>query len=289
LHYNSVASFNSSESWVILSTIEENIKRKIDNVGIPLYVWDLKIYRGILTGFNKAFIISGRKRAEIISEDPKSAEIIRPILRGRDIKRYEYTFADLWLITTFPSKKYDIDNFPGVKKHLLSFGIHRLEQTGGIHIINGEQIKARKRTNNKWFETQDSISYWDDFSKQRIVYREISDSMDACLVEPHYFVNNKCYMISGKHLIFLLSFFNSKMFHKIIFQRTNITGGKGEAFISSIRVPIPSKETEEELENLYYSRNSANESELRKIEHNVDSIICNLYELSDEEAAYILS
>ena len=284
-----MSDFFNRDSWVILSPIEKGILRKIEIAGERLSDWSININYGVKTGLNEAFILDGNKKRELISEDPKSAEIIRPILRGRDIKRYEYTFADLWLITTFPSKKYDIDNFPGVKKHLLSFGIHRLEQTGGIHIINGEQIKARKRTNNKWFETQDSISYWDDFSKQRIVYREISDSMDACLVEPHYFVNNKCYMISGKHLIFLLSFFNSKMFHKIIFQRTNITGGKGEAFISSIRVPIPSKETEEELENLYYSRNSANESELRKIEHNVDSIICNLYELSDEEAAYILS
>ena len=85
-------------------------------------------------GLNEAFILDGNKKRELISEDPKSAEIIRPILRGRDIKRYEYTFADLWLITTFPSKKYDIDNFPGVKKHLLSFGIHRLEQTGGIPV-----------------------------------------------------------------------------------------------------------------------------------------------------------
>jgi adenine-specific DNA-methyltransferase len=272
-----------------LSAMEERIKRKIDIAGVPLHRWDIKIFRGILTGFNPAFIISGNKRTEIIAADPKSAEIIRPILRGRDIKRYEYTFADLWLITTFPSKKYDIENYLGVKNHLLSFGIHKLEQTGAIHIINGEEIKARKRTNNKWFETQDSISYWDDFSKQRIVYREISDSMDACLVEPNYFVNNKCYMISGNHLIFLLSFFNSKLFHKIIFQQTNLTGGKGEAFVSSIRVPIPSNETERLLVNLYYSRNGASENELRKIEYKVDCIICNLYGLSDEETAYILS
>jgi adenine-specific DNA-methyltransferase len=288
-HHKSVSSFSSSDSWIILSAMEERIKRKIDIAGVPLHRWDIKIFRGILTGFNPAFIISGNKRTEIIAADSKSAEIIRPILRGRDIKRYEYTFADLWLITTFPSKKYDIENYLGVKNHLLSFGIHKLEQTGAIHIINGEEIKARKRTNNKWFETQDSISYWDDFSKQRIVYREISDSMDACLVEPNYFVNNKCYMISGNHLIFLLSFFNSKLFHKIIFQQTNLTGGKGEAFVSSIRVPIPSNETERLLVNLYYSRNGASENELRKIEYKVDCIICNLYGLSDEETAYILS
>ena len=60
-----------------------------------------------------------------------------------------------------------------MKKYLLSFGIERLEQTGKVHNVNGEKIKARKKTNNKWFETQDSISYWEDFSKPKIVYMEI--------------------------------------------------------------------------------------------------------------------
>ena len=82
---------------------------------------------------------------------------------GRDIKRYEYEWANLWLIATFPSRHYDIEQYPAVKSYLLSFGIERLEQTGETHIVNGEKIKSRKRTNNKWFETQDSINYWDDF------------------------------------------------------------------------------------------------------------------------------
>lgn len=75
-----------------------------------------------------------------------------PILRGRDIKRYSYEFAELYLIATFPSKKYDIENYPAVKEHLLSFGYDRLKQTG--------ETGARKKTNNQWFETQDSIGYW---------------------------------------------------------------------------------------------------------------------------------
>ena len=83
-----------------------------------------------------------------------------PILRGRDIKRYGYNWAGLYLIATFPSRHYDIEQYPAVKKYLLSFGIERLEQTGKVHNVNGEKIKARKKTNNKWFETQDSISYW---------------------------------------------------------------------------------------------------------------------------------
>ena len=90
---------------------------------------------------------------------PKS-NVIRPILRGRDIKKYGYEFADQYIIATFPSRKYNIDEYQSLKSYFLSFGIEKLEQTGKEYIINGEIVKARKKTNNKWFETQDSISYW---------------------------------------------------------------------------------------------------------------------------------
>ena len=102
--------FTNSDSWVILSPIEQSIKEKIEKNGIPLKNWDINIYRGVLTGYNEAFIISGEKREEILSqcqtgkERQETDKIIRPILRGRDIKRYSYEFADLYLIATFPRK-----------------------------------------------------------------------------------------------------------------------------------------------------------------------------------------
>ena len=171
--------FSNSDSWVILSPIEQSIKRKIESVGTPLKDWDINIYRGVLTGYNEAFIISTEKRDEILAncqsddERKRTEELIRPILRGRDIKRYGYNWAGQWLIATFPSRHYDIEKYPAVKNYLLSFGIERLEQTGKEHNVNGEKIKARKKTNNKWFETQDSISYWEDFSKPKIIWKRI--------------------------------------------------------------------------------------------------------------------
>ena len=171
--------FADSIPWVILSPIEQSIKQKIESVGIPLKDWNIQINYGIKTGFNDAFIISTEKRDEILAncqtedERVRTAELIRPILRGRDIKRYEYEWADLWIIATFPSRHYDIESYPAVKNYLLSIGIERLEQTGETHIVNGKKIKARKKTSNEWFETQDSISYWEDFSKPKIVYMEI--------------------------------------------------------------------------------------------------------------------
>ena len=116
--------FDSSGSWVILSPVEQSIKRKIEAIGTPLKDWDISINYGIKTGANDAFIIDGAKRNELISADPKSAEIIRPILRGRDIKRYGFDFADLWLINTHNGIKekgippVDINQYPAVKAHL---------------------------------------------------------------------------------------------------------------------------------------------------------------------------
>ena len=269
--------FSTSDSWVILSPIEQSIKRKIEAVGTPLKDWDINIYRGVLTGCNEAFMIDSTKRKEILSncqteeERKRTDELIRPILRGRDIKRYGYEWAELWLIATFPSRHYNIEEYPAVKQYLLSFGIERLEQTGKTHIVNGEKVKARKKTHNKWFETQDSISYWEDFNKQRIVYREIGKEMDACIVPPNIVINNKLYMISGEHIEHLLCFFNSKIFNKIVFIKANLTGGKGIDFMESIRIPL------------------ASECDLSISEENVDNILYSFYKLTNAEIAYIES
>ena len=189
LRQNTVCDFATSDIWVILSPIEQSIKRKIEAVGTPLKDWDINIYRGVLTGCNEAFIISTEKRNEILSncqtedERQRTEELIRPILRGRDIKRYGYDWAGLYLIATFPSRHYDIEQYPAVKDYLLSFGKERLEQTGKTYMVNGQKVKARKKTNNKWFETQDSISYWDDsfILIKRITWERIAFIWIVCL------------------------------------------------------------------------------------------------------------
>lgn len=245
-----VCEFANSDSWVILSPIEQSIKRKIEAVGTPLKDWDINIYRGVLTGYNEAFIISTEKREEILancqSEDERerTAELIRPILRGRDIKRYGYEWAELWLIATFPSRHYDIEEYPAVKRYLLSFSLERLEQIGKTHIVNGECIKSRKKTNNKWFETQDSISYWEDFSKPKIMYSEIVRSpqfyFDDC---GQFFPEATTFILIGEHLRYLYNIFHSRTF-TYFFKRFYAGGGLGEdgyrykkAFFEKLPIP----------------------------------------------------
>ena len=126
---NSVCDFSSSDSWVILSPIEQSIKKKIESVGTPLKDWDINIYRGVLTGCNEAFIIDSQKRDEILGncqtedERHRTAELIRPILRGRDIKRYGYVDNGLYLINTHNGirgriPRIRIEDYPAVKAHL---------------------------------------------------------------------------------------------------------------------------------------------------------------------------
>ena len=126
---HTICDFSSSDSWVVLSPIEQSIKRKIEAVGTPLKDWDIHIYRGVLTGCNEAFIINTSKRNEILSnckdadERQRTEELIRPILRGRDIKRYGYEWAGLWLINTHNGikgkiERIHIEDYPAIKAHL---------------------------------------------------------------------------------------------------------------------------------------------------------------------------
>ena len=284
--YANLTKFSSSESWVILSSIEKQIKEKIERIGIPLKDWDIRINYGIKTGFNEAFIIDDITRKQLIAEDPKSAEIIRPLLRGRDIKRYSYDFADLYLITTFPSLKIDIELYPAVKQHLLSFGFDRLKQTG--------DKGARKKTNNKWFETQDSIGYWDDFSKQKIVWKRVGSIVRFSYDETGKLALDSTCFATGKYIKFLVSILNSKM-GKYLMKDSPKTG-TGDLLISvqavePLKIPIPDADLEmcinEIIDEILQKNNSLHD--FLKLNEKMDSIIYSLYQLDKKEISFIQS
>ncbi len=291
------------DAWSILSEIELSIKTKIEAAGTPLKDWNVDIFRGVLTGYNDAFIISSEKREEILancadeSERQRTAAIIRPILRGRDIKRYGYVFADQYLIATFPAKQYDIDDYPALKDHLLAIGIERLEQTGEEHIVNGERIKARKKTNNKWFETQDSISYWDLLSQPKIVWGEISDKTKFCLDrEGKYVPEATTFMLSGERLTLLLAFLNCSV-SEYMFSTIGTTTGVGTVRwkkfkIEQLYVPRRIDETtaqaiEEQCERTISI--TAQQGSAPEEERILNSLIYRFYGLSDSEIQYIES
>ncbi|WP_281337384.1 TaqI-like C-terminal specificity domain-containing protein [Flavobacterium eburneipallidum] len=279
--FSNFSEFNTSESWVVLSSIEKQIKIKIERIGTPLKNWNIRINYGIKTGYNEAFIIDGKKKDQLIAEDPKSADIIRPLLRGRDIKRYSHEYADLYLITTFPSLKIDIDSYPSVKQHLIGFGFDRLKQTG--------DKGARKKTNNQWFETQDSISYWEDFFRPKIIYPNMTKFLPFMYDDKEYLTNQKCFIITGEKIEFLVAFLNSSLF-KYCFKENfpELQGGTRELskiFFDKISILHISEEMNlhfksliDKVHYLKYNNEASKEIELQ-----IDNKIFELYNLTDEE------
>ncbi len=289
-----LSSFFSSESWSILSDIERSIKAKIEAIGTPLKDWDIQINYGIKTGFNDAFIIDSAKRDEILgacqSEDERlrTDEIIRPILRGRDIKRFSYEWADQYIIATFPSRQYNIDDYPTLKEFLLSFGIERLEQTGKEYIIDGEKVKARKKTNNKWFETQDSINYWDEFSKPKIIYPNMTKFLPFVYDTSGLVTNQKCFIITGERLAFLTAFLNSSLFKFCFADKFPELQGKTRELSKIFMDEIPVMEVSDEDEARFVMLVEATQKNISKEKLlEIDNALFDLYQLTEEEREYI--
>lgn len=185
-----------------MSEIELRIKAKIERLGTPLKDWQIKINYGVKTGYNEAFVIDRQKREELCEQDPKSDEIIRPLLRGRDIKRYGYEFADLWLINTHNGIRekglppVDINSYPAIEKHLNSF----------FEVLERRTDKGITPYNLR------NCAYMEDFFIQKIMYSNMTKFLPFYLDDQRFLQNDKSFMITGKHLAFLTAFFNSSLF-----------------------------------------------------------------------------
>ena len=300
-----------------MTPIEQSIKRKIESVGVPLKDWDIQINYGIKTGYNDAFIITRTKRDEILAnckteeERSRTDEIIRPILRGRDIKRYGYEWANLYLIATFPARHYNIDSFPSVKKYLLSFAYdsllengndwvaknylaefckQKLEQTGQEIVINGKYVldpqghkeKSRKRTNNKWFETQDSISYWEDFSRPKIIWKRIGSILRFSYDERGALGLDSTCIATGAHIPYICCVLNSLMGHYLL--KDSPKTGTGDLLVSvqaidPVKVPY-SEESERKLTALLQKKLYQDQI---SIDEDVNRIVFSLYGLQNSE------
>lgn len=219
---NSICDFNSSDSWVILSPIEQSIKRKIEAVGTPLKDWDIQINYGIKTGFNDAFIISTEKRNEILAnckdadERQRTAELIRPILRGRDIKRYGYVDNGLYLINTHNGirgriPRIKIEDYPAVKAHLDQYW---------------DRIATRADKGDTPYNLR-NCAYWEDFNKPKIIWGEISDRSKFAYESGGKFIPEATtFLMVGNHLPYLFCALNSPL-SEWFFSKVGTTTGVG--------------------------------------------------------------
>ena len=229
--------FSGGNSWVILSPIEQSIKRKIEAVGTPLKDWDIQINYGIKTGYNDAFIISTEKRNEILAnckteeERRKTEELIRPILRGRDIKRYGYEWAELWLINTHNGVKgriprIRIEDYPAVKAHLDQFW---------------DKIKDRADQGDTPYNLR-NCAYLDLFFQPKICWKAVGRNLTFAIVDSGIFLTAPASFISaGGSNKYLLAFLCSAIGKYYIYKNSDTTGA-GDIMLniqSLIRFPIP--------------------------------------------------
>ena len=275
--------FCSSDSWVILSPIEQSIKRKIEAVGTPLKDWDIQINYGIKTGYNDAFIIDTAKRDEILancqSEDERkrTAELIRPILRGRDIKRYGYNWANLWLINTHNGirgklERIHIEDYPAVKTHLDHYW---------------DRISKRADKGDTPYNLR-NCAYLEDFSKPKIIWKIIGSRLAFTMDKEGYIVNNACYLMTGEYLLHVLAFLNSSplIWYSEI---TNMNKtGVGDAQVGAqniILFPIP-KQTQKDGEITSVVNSLLNEYSEENA-NRLQNLIYDVFGLTNEESDYL--
>jgi hypothetical protein len=284
---------DGGESWAILSPVEQGIKRKIEAVGVPLKDWGVSIYRGVLTGYNEAFIISGAKKDELIAADPKSAEIIRPILRGRDIKRYGYNFAELWVILAkFGSHKYLKNDYPAIFAHLKQYETQLTQRGQCRYNASGKVNKDKPYPGqHHWLELDNNPSdkYLEDFSKQKIIYPNMTKFLPFYLDNSNFFTNDKSFIIVGNRLAFLCAFLNSSIFKYCFMNNFPELGDDRrelrKIFFDKIPVKIIDEGINADFEKIVYNiqHNHAIGNVTKDEEVNIDNILFDIYGLSQEE------
>ena len=269
------SAFTSSESWVILLPIEQSIKRKIEAVGKPLKDWDIQIYRGVLTGCNEAFIIDEAKRAEILSncqsedERKRTEAIIRPILRGRDIRRYGYVDSGKYLINTHNGVKekgippIDITDYPAIKEHLDSFG---------------DAVMLRSDQGDTPYNLR-NCAYLEEFEKPKIVWGNLNLKGAYTHAPAGIYVNAPCPIIVTENLA-ILHILNSNVADYYI-RSLGVTrsGGYFEykpMFVGKLPIPLS-------IDYLQAFPETPSEDQERMLQ----IMIYDIYNLSVEERLYL--
>lgn len=277
--------FKTDESWTILNPNEQSIKNKIDKNGIPLKNWDAQISRGLVTGLNDAFIINNKKREELIQNDPNSVDLIRPLLRGQDIVRYNNNFSDLYIIIAYyGSYKILKEQYPAIYSHLSEYE---------SRLRNRAQVKRKpNRTvdlngpfpgQHHWIELDNNLTVENlkVYQDKKIIWPDIAKYPRFSIAEENYFINNTCYMIAGAPLE-IIGFLNSKITSWYV---PTIASDLGKSvryrkqYIEQI--PVPDYEKNTKLYNKI--KNYIKNNQFDKI----DEILFEYYGFTKEEINYI--
>ncbi|EKE88395.1 class I SAM-dependent DNA methyltransferase [Helicobacter pylori] len=289
----------STESFIFANATLLDLRDKMESVGTPLKDWDIQIYRGILTGANEAFIIPTEKREEILNacktqeERERTERLIKPILRGKDIKRYSYEWAHLWVINThngytsnLKSKipPIDIEKYPATKAHL------------DAHL---DTIATRCDQGDTPYHLR-NCAYLEDFEKEKIVWNPVSGEYFFTFIKDEFYFNNSLFMMTSKtletrDLYYILGLLNTTLYRWLTIQMTNlITIGK-YAYGSKDkieRLPIPkitpknqelARKITDYADKILQAKEKDPKANTQKLEKEIDALVYQLYNLTDEE------
>ncbi len=223
------------KGWTLSDVLVQKLMEKITNAGTPLgeYV-NGAIYRGVLTGLNEAFVINEETKERLINEDAKSVEVIKPFLAGRDIKRYETPHADNYLI--FTRRGIDINSYPAIKAYLEQYKEQLMPKPKDFK----GKWEGRKSGKYEWFEIQDTVAYWENFEKPKIIYPNILAKPEFTYDYMSNYTNQKCFIIATSDLK-LLAYLNSTLMF-FLFQQLlpKLRGGFFEpSSIFFLKFPVP--------------------------------------------------
>ncbi|EAK7673101.1 TPA: class I SAM-dependent DNA methyltransferase [Campylobacter coli] len=291
----------SKESFTFSDENTSALKAKIERIGTPLKEWQgLNIYRGILTGYNEAFIITTEKRNEILAnckdeaEKERTAKLIRKMLRGRDIKRYSYEWAGLWVINTHNGYKnqngekvevINIEYYPSLKKHFDEFY---------------PQLEKRTDKGLTPYNLR-NCAYLDEFEKEKIVWNPVSGEYLFSYIKEHIFFNNSLFMMTLDvfSLKYILAFMNSNCYKWLITLKTNLiqTGSYAYGAKDKIeRLPIPKINSKNEklanelinsVDEILKAKEQDKNANTQELENKINSLVYKLYNLTEEEIKII--
>ncbi len=286
----------STESFIFANATLLDLRDKIESVGTPLKDWDIQIYRGILTGANEAFIIPTEKRDAILNacktqeERERTERLIKPILRGKDIKRYSYEWAHLWVINThngYTSAQkskippIDIEKYPATKAHLDS---------------HYDTIATRCDQGDTPYNLR-NCAYLEDFEKEKIVWAEMTDEPRFIYDNKGFYTNQTCYFIARDDK-YLFAILNSKVIYFFMRQMASNLGEGAFRWIKQFieRLPIPKITPQNQeladkiivlVDKILKLKEKDPKANTQKLEKEIDALVYQLYNLTDEEIKII--
>ena len=265
--------------WSALSAIEQSIMDKMEAIGTPLKEWNVSINYGIKTGYNDAFIIDDETKEALVAADPNSADIIKPVLRGRDIQRYQAQWAGLWLIDTHNGyddvSAINIEDYPAIKNHLDKF-YPNLEK---------RYDKGKTPYNLR------NCAYHEDFEKEKLVWMDLTEHGRFAYDAEGMFCVNTAFMMSGQAIKYLCAILNSRLITWFM-GNTALNSGMGvtrwiRSSVETIPIPKISADRDDLIATIvdyiiYLKKQSSTDSLMVKyFEQIIDGLVYEIY-LTDE-------